>query len=106
MTLKEIREKKSEDLVLLLGELAEKVFQIRCISERLTPQKGVEVHAIRKDVARIKTVLQERSLSQAIKEELSQLEEALKQQSKNARLQKRKKELQRKARELSRVEVR
>jgi ribosomal protein L29 len=63
MDTKAMREKKSSDLHARLTELSEQSFRTRCTVDRLTPQKGNELRKMRREVARLKTVLHERELA-------------------------------------------
>jgi ribosomal protein L29 len=63
MELKEIREQKNDALVGRLAEVAEQIFRIRCVADRLPPQKGAEVTKLRREAARIRTVLRQRELN-------------------------------------------
>lgn len=63
MELKEIREQKNEALVDRLAEVAEQIFRTRCVADRLPPQKGAEITKLRRESARIRTVLRQRELN-------------------------------------------
>ncbi|MCK6438723.1 MAG: 50S ribosomal protein L29 [Planctomycetes bacterium] len=99
MTIKEIREKKSDDLHGRLRELSEQLFRVRCTSERLTPQKGAEAKKLDQEVARIRTILRQRDLIEGSKKEFDGIEAALKQaapgSAKSKKLLRRKNELKR-----------
>lgn len=77
MELTELREKRSEDLVVRLRELSEEIFRLRCTSEPMTPQKGAERKILRKEIARIKTLLRQRELDTDIQEELGSIDAML-----------------------------
>lgn len=62
MDLKEIREKKDGDLTGRLAEISQQVFRTRCVADRLAPQKGAEMRKLRREAARIRTVMTEREL--------------------------------------------
>lgn len=74
MDLKEIRQRKDQDLNARLAEIAGEVFKIRCVAERLPPQKGNEIKALRREAAQIRTVLRERSLNVEAKAALAGLD--------------------------------
>jgi len=73
MDLKEIREQKTEALVERLSEIAEQVFRIRCVAERLPPQKGAEMTLLRREAARVRTILRQRELNVEAKAALDAL---------------------------------
>lgn len=78
MTIKDIRGKSDADLQAELTTLAEQAFKLTCTAEAVTPKKGVELRGIRKDIARIKTVLNARSAVPAGEAEIKQIDERLK----------------------------
>jgi ribosomal protein L29 len=67
MDLKSIREKQNDDLAVHMRELEEQVFRIRCTVERLTPQKGGQIRALRREIAQVKTVIGERGRKHSAK---------------------------------------
>ena len=77
MKLKEIREKTSEDLLTQLNELSEKVFRLHCTTEALTPKKGAEAAVLRKEIARVKTVLRQRELATETTRELETIDQRM-----------------------------
>lgn len=74
MDLKDIRQRKDQDLNFRLTEIAGEVFKIRCVAERLPPQKGNEIRALRREAAQIRTVLRERQLNVEAKAALAALD--------------------------------
>lgn len=81
MDLKDIREKRNEDLIARLRELAEEMFRLTCVSEGMTPQRGNQKRAIRREVARINTVMRQRQLTTETAEVLGSIEARLKELS-------------------------
>lgn len=67
MNLTQIRELKNEDLKLRLNEAAEEIFRLRCVADRLPPQKGAQIRTLRREVAQINTVLTQRAASEKAK---------------------------------------
>jgi len=65
MELKEIRQQKTDALKERLKEVAEQIFRIRCVADRLPPQKGEEARRLRRENAQILTVLRQRELESA-----------------------------------------
>jgi|GEM_PF-465463 len=113
MELKDIRETPSDDLVKRLGEIAKEIFELSCTSERLTSQKGAEVRKLAKEIARIKTVIRQRELTDEVKTAMASIDARLaeidaisgknrttEQRNARAKLGARKKELARVSREL------
>lgn len=113
MKISEIREKSSDDLAKQLVEIAKEIFELRCTTERPTPEKGAQMRGLKRDVARIKTVLRQRELGDEVLAELKQvdarLEEiekisgkqrSIEQANANFKLRFRKKQLERTQREL------
>ena len=77
MKLQELREKRTDDLRVLLAETQEKAFRMRCITEKLTPQKGVEIRALKRTCAQLHTVLRQRELESELPVRLAELDKEL-----------------------------
>lgn len=77
MKINEIRETPTDDLVKRLNEIAKKIFELRCTTERLTPQKGGEIRALKREFARVKTVIRQRELTDEVKAALTAIDARL-----------------------------
>ena len=66
MTANEIRKMTTEDIVKKIEEKKEELFNLRFKQSTGTLEKPARLHELRKDVARLKTILKERE----VKEEL------------------------------------
>ena len=64
MTLKEIREKSTQDLLVEIDSLKEKLFTLRFKKATGQLENPLEIRQIKKTIARIKTVITERELSE------------------------------------------
>ena len=62
MNVKEVRQLPDEDLVLEINKRHESLFQIRLKAANEEVQRAGEIRSMRRDIARMKTVLRERSL--------------------------------------------
>jgi ribosomal protein L29 len=78
MDLKDIRQRKDADLMARITEIAGEIFKLRCTAERLSPQKGELVRALRRENAQIRTVLRQRQLNASAKQALLDVEQKLK----------------------------
>ena len=63
MRAEEIREMAAEDIRARLGELEEERFRLKFRAATETPEQPLRFRAIRRDVARLKTILRQRELS-------------------------------------------
>lgn len=64
MTIEEIREKNNEDLLVDIDELKEELFELRFQHAIGQLENTARLKEIRKTIARIKTVITERELSE------------------------------------------
>ncbi|MGB1070052.1 MAG: 50S ribosomal protein L29 [Planctomycetota bacterium] len=62
MNVKEVRQLPDEDLVLEIKKRHESLFQIRLKAANEEVQRAGEIREMRRDIARMKTVLRERAL--------------------------------------------
>ena len=62
MNVKEVRQLPYEDLVLEINKRHESLFQIRLKAANEEVQRAGEIREMRRDIARMKTVLRERAL--------------------------------------------
>ncbi|MBA4684585.1 MAG: 50S ribosomal protein L29 [Planctomycetes bacterium] len=62
MNVKEVRQLPDEDLVLEINKRHESLFQIRLKAANEEVQRAGEIREMRRDIARMKTVLRERAL--------------------------------------------
>lgn len=62
MNVKEVRQLPDEDLVLEIKKRHENLFQIRLKAANEEVQRAGEIREMRRDIARMKTVLRERAL--------------------------------------------
>ncbi len=101
MDLKDIRQRKEADLTVRLTEIAGEIFRLRCTAERLSPQKGNQIRELRREAARIRTVLAERELNGKAKAALLELERSVKagETSRTSAISRRKAKLARQVRE-------
>lgn len=65
MNVKEVRQLPDEDLVLEIKKRHESLFQIRLKAANEEVQRAGEIREMRRDIARMKTVLRERALEKA-----------------------------------------
>ena len=63
MTNKEIRELKTEDILSKIQECKEELFNLRMQQATGSLEKPSRIHELRKQVARMKTIIRERELS-------------------------------------------
>ncbi len=63
MKAKELRNLKDEDLVKKITESKKELFELRLKQSTGNLDKPSKIHELRKDVARMKTILRERELS-------------------------------------------
>ena len=113
MNLKEMREKRTEDLNLLLAATREKAFRLGCVSEKLTSQKGAELRVLRRDCAQLQTLVRQRELEGEVPARMGEIDKALasmnagatacSRKRRNASLKSQKHKLQRVSRELART---
>ena len=64
MKVSEIREKTSSDLANLEAELKQELFKLRFQSATNQLDNPLQIKSVRKDIARIKTILRERELKE------------------------------------------
>ena len=69
MNVKEVRQLPDEDLVLEINKRHESLFQIRLKAANEEVQRAGEIREMRRDIARMKTVLRERAQENAISTE-------------------------------------
>lgn len=102
MDIKEIRESNDAALVKRSAEVSEEIFRLRCVAERMTPQRGSEIRVLRREYARIQTCLRQRALPAEMDAELATIEAHLK-SSKTAKpkLRARKRQIQRTSKEIA-----
>jgi large subunit ribosomal protein L29 len=67
MKIKEIREKESNHLVLELKDLDKKLFELRSQSVTEKLEDPTMLGKVRRDIARVKTVIRQRELEEAAK---------------------------------------
>jgi ribosomal protein L29 len=115
MSFDQLKGQSVKDLTGKLNQLAQENFKARFTTEAMTPQRGAEMLKRRREIARIKTVLQGRSALEAAKADEKKLADRIKKlgaphegddKQKNARrkLQRRLNEAKRTIRELSGLE--
>ena len=63
MTNKEIRELKTEEILSKIQECKEELFNLRMQQATGSLEKPSRIHELRKQVARMKTIIRERELS-------------------------------------------
>ena len=63
MTNKEIRELKTEEILSKIQECKEELFNLRMQQATGSLEKPSRIHELRKEVARMKTIIRERELS-------------------------------------------
>lgn len=116
MSIDALRGLSDEELTGKLNELAGDNFKQRFVTEAMTSTKGAEIRVRRREIARIKTVVEGRRALAAAKEENSKLDSLLKDlgaphtgnaatMSRRSRLLKRQKDIKRTIRELSSLAV-
>ena len=65
MKIEKIREMSSEDLNKELGELKTELFKLRFTKKTNGLDNPMKIREVRKDIARIKTILNERKVNEA-----------------------------------------
>lgn len=116
MSINALKGLSDEELTGKLNELAGENFKQRFVTDAMTSVKGAEIRVRRREIARIKTVVEGRKTLAAAKDESSKLESLLKEMgaphtgdaavmSRRSRLVKRQKEVKRTIRELSPLAV-
>lgn len=68
MDMTTIRESSDHGLADRAVEISEEIFRLRCVAERMTPQRGTEIRILRREFARVKMVQNERALVARAKE--------------------------------------
>lgn len=67
MKASELREKSTEDLNVELAELQDELFKLRFQNATHSLDNPVQLRVVRRDIARVKTIIRERELSGQVK---------------------------------------